>query len=104
MVDQQTTPTPTAPVPAKQKPKMWIGPTVTGLGIKSNTIVRGGNMPQLQSLIDTKPMVKVLFVSADKVTLARQAMRTEGTIEHLAYKQVLELGKEAPKKSAIRKR
>jgi hypothetical protein len=75
--------------------KMYIGPTIARIGLKSNTIVRGDEMlPQLKGIVDTNPIVAALFVAPIKVTPARQRMREQGSIEWLAARKVEEIAKQ----------
>lgn len=73
---------------------IYIGPTVAKMGLKKSTIIKGSiPPPQLQSLIDLKPMIKSLFIPTAKIAEARDKVDRLGTIENLAAQAVVEMGR-----------
>ena len=75
-------------------PYMYIGPTIARLGLKQNTIVKGGEMlPQLKSIVETNPVVRALYIPTSKLGAARRNLNIQGTLEHAAAFVVTELAK-----------
>lgn len=77
---------------------MYIGPRIPSLGLKARLLVVGLDPPpQLLSLIQTKPLVRSLFVPTDQVSEAIRKMMTRGSLENQAVKVILEFNKAQPK-------
>lgn len=74
---------------------IYIGPTVARIGLKKSTLVLGSTPPpQLQSLIELKPVIKSLFIPTAKTSEARINMRRRGTLENIAAEEVMKFGRE----------
>ncbi len=74
---------------------MYVGPTIVALGLKQNTIYRGleAMPPQLVNLVNVKPMLASLFVPTVKIAEAKKNIMTNGTIENLAFSEVIKMMK-----------
>lgn len=74
---------------------IYIGPTVARIGLKRSTIVLGRTPPpQLQSLIDLKPVIASLFVPTARTAEARINVRRLGTLENVAAEEVNKFNRE----------
>lgn len=74
---------------------IYVGPTVARIGLKRSTLVLGSTPPpQLQSLIDLKPVIRSLYVPTAKAAQARINMRVLGTLEHVASEEVIKFNRE----------
>lgn len=77
---------------------IYIGETIPSMGVRRNMVVKGNTpLPQIQSLIDLKPMLRVLYVHTSECAKARNNVRIEGTIEYLAYLETVEIRKKERK-------
>lgn len=74
---------------------IYIGPTLARLGLKKSSLVLGSvPPPQLQSLIDLKPIVGSLFVPTYRAQTAIIRSRVAGSLEHIASQEVFKFGQE----------
>lgn len=68
--------------------RMYIGPTIPGI-VKANTIYVGELPDKLDKLIEELPIVNNLVVPIDALTKAKKALSELGSVENVAYKQVM---------------
>lgn len=81
---------------------IYIGPTVARIGLKKSTLVKGSTPPpQLLSLMETKPVIRSLFVPTARTAEARINMRRMGTLENIAAEEVIKFGREKIEKERI---
>jgi hypothetical protein len=69
---------------------MYIGPSVPIIGLRSRTLVKGSTPPpQLMNLIETKPMIRALFVPTSRVSETIASMKMQGTLEWIAASEIV---------------
>lgn len=68
--------------------RMYIGPTVAGV-VKNAAIFMGELPDKLVKLTEELPCVKNLIVPIDGLTVARQALSEQGSVEKVSYEQIL---------------
>lgn len=71
---------------------IYIGETIPSMGLRRNMVVKGDiPLPQIQSLIDLKPMLRALYVHTSRCAEARNNLRIEGTLEYLAFQETIKI-------------
>jgi hypothetical protein len=68
---------------------IWIGPTIPRLAIRKGMLIKGSAPPpQLKNLMDTKPMLRSLFIPTGKLAEVRTRLMVEGSMEQISVKAV----------------
>jgi hypothetical protein len=74
---------------------IYVGPSVPIIGLRSRTLVLGSDPPpQLKNLMDTKPMIRSLFVPTKQVSEAIASMKVQGSIEWMAANEIVKYAQE----------
>ena len=68
----------------EKEPVMYLGPTFSRIGLKTNQLFRGGIPEQY----DKEPY-KRLFAEPLQISALKKSIKTQGTAANIAYKDVL---------------
>ena len=86
---------------AKPERFIYCGPSLPGGLLLQHTIFKGGIPEHIKPVIEKCPAVKSLLVAPAKLQGVNAAIKTQGSLENLRYKEILNFIQEGGLKDGV---